>query len=238
MPVFNLPKACVFPEPDFSEPDGLLAYGGDLSVKRLLAAYSKGIFPWFSDNDPILWWSPDPRMVLYPKELKRHKSLRTLIRSNKFSVTFDTSFEAVIRKCAEVARTGQPDGTWITEEMIQAYLRLHQKGFAHSVETWYENQLVGGLYGVSIGGMFFGESMFHLMSNASKVALWHLVDLLLSWDFDLIDAQQETNHLRNMGGKLIGRKVFLHLLVQSTAKSSRIGNWSREVEGKTHVIER
>ncbi|MFA5418289.1 MAG: leucyl/phenylalanyl-tRNA--protein transferase [Bacteroidales bacterium] len=235
MPVFKLPKACVFPEPDFSEPDGLLAYGGDLSVKRLLAAYSKGIFPWFSDEDPILWWSPDPRMVLYPKEFKRHKSLRTLINSNKFMVTFDTSFEAVIRKCAEVARAGQPDGTWITEEMIKAYLKLHQKGYAHSVETWFENQLVGGLYGVSIGGMFFGESMFHLMSNASKVALWYLVDLLLSWDFDLIDAQQETNHLRNMGGKLIARKVFLHLLVQSTAKSSRIGSWSNKIDGKPRV---
>ena len=229
MPVFELTKDCLFPDPTLSEPDGLLAYGGDLSVKRLLAAYSEGIFPWFSDEDPILWWSPDPRMVLFPQAFIRHKSLRTLINKGKFQVTFDMVFEKVITNCAEVERLGLPNGTWITEEMVRAYKRLHRAGYAHSVETWFEGELVGGLYGISLGGMFFGESMFHTMSDASKVALWHLVELLIAWDFDLIDAQQDTKHLRNMGGKLISRKDFLHLLVQSTSKPSKVGKWTGEM---------
>jgi len=225
MSIYQLSDALIFPDPEHSEPDGLLAYGGDLSVERLILAYSQGIFPWFTENDPYLWWSPNPRMVLFPKDFKRPKSLKTVINSGKFQVTFDTDFENVIKQCALVPREGQEGLTWITDEMIQAYLGLHRVGFAHSVETRLDGELVGGLYGVSLGGTFFGESMFHRVSNASKVALWHLVDRLLAWDFDLIDAQQDTKHLRNMGGKAINRKVFLHLLNNSLKKASHIGNW-------------
>jgi leucyl/phenylalanyl-tRNA--protein transferase len=228
MPIFELSDSIMFPDPKYSEPDGLLAYGGDLSVERLIEAYANGIFPWFTEGDPILWWSPDPRMVLDPKEFKRPKSMRLLINSNKYKVTFDTSFAEVIQQCKNVKRDNQQDGTWITEEMIAAYNKLHKVGIAHSVETWYNNELVGGLYGVSLGGMFFGESMFHTMSNASKIALWHLTDRLLAWNFDLIDAQQDTQHLRNMGGKIIKRKVFIHLLKDSLTKPSFIGKWTVE----------
>ncbi len=225
MPIFELPEEIIFPDPEFSEPDGLLAIGGDLSVSRLIEAYACGIFPWFSEGDPYLWWSPDPRMVLIPSDFKRPKSLRALINTNKFTVSYDTSFGAVIDRCARVPREEQSGETWITDAMVAAYIRLHEAGFAHSVETWYQNELVGGLYGVSLGGMFFGESMFHTMSNASKVALWHLVDIALDWNFDLIDAQQDTPHLRNMGGKTIERKVFLHLLEDSLKKNTRVGKW-------------
>lgn len=230
MSIFELQKACHFPDPRLSEPDGLLAYGGDLSVDRLLAAYLVGVFPWFSEEDPYLWWSPDPRMVLYLMEFKKHKSLRTIINSGKFRVTFDSAFEQVIRKCSGIQRDDQMGGTWITEEMIQAYVDLHFAGYAHSVETWFNGEIVGGLYGVSLGGMFFGESMFHTINNASKVAIWHLVERLMAWDFDLIDAQQDTSHLRNMGGRTIERKVFLHLLNHSLKKPSRIGKW---IDGST-----
>lgn len=225
MPIFELPEEIIFPDPEFSEPDGLLAIGGDLSAPRLIEAYASGIFPWFSEGDPYLWWSPDPRMVLIPSDFKRPKSLRTLINSKRFEVTFDTSFRTVIDKCARVPRDEQAGGTWITDEMVAAYTNLHEAGIAHSVEIWYQEELVGGLYGVSLGGMFFGESMFHTMSNASKVALWHLVNKLMDWGFDLIDAQQDTVHLRNMGGKTIERKVFLHLLEDSLKKNTRVGKW-------------
>lgn len=213
MPVFQLSDKIVFPDPNLAEPDGLLAIGGDLSQERLLLAYSNGIFPWFSDGYPILWWSPNPRMVLIPKEFKRHKNLRRLVNKKYFSVTFNKNFEGVINSCAGVSRENQ-DGTWITDIMKQAYIALHHSGYAHSVEVWENDNLVGGLYGVLMGKVFFGESMFYKVSNASKVALWYLVDRLLDIGIELIDVQQETEHLKSLGARLIDRESFLNLLVQ------------------------
>lgn len=209
--VFRLNNEIVFPDPQFAEPDGLLAVGGDLSAERILAAYKAGIFPWFSDEYPILWWSPDPRMVLFPDEFKRYKSLRRIVEKEKFQVTFDREFKAVMNHCAAVPRKGQ-DGTWITDTMIEAYYALYKSGYAHSVEVWHEEKLVGGLYGVLIDKVFFGESMFHLVSDASKVALWHWVDYLIQKEVELIDVQQETDHLRYMGARLISRESFITLL--------------------------
>lgn len=224
MPVYSLRDELVFPDPNQADSDGLLAIGGDLSEKRILLAYTMGIFPWFSDGQPILWWSPDPRMVLFPEKLKRHKNLRRLVGQNKFEVRFDQNFEEVIEHCSKVPRKEEA-GTWITEEMKRAYIQLHTSGFCHSVESYHDGELVGGLYGLSLGGMFFGESMFHKMADASKVALWHLVDKLLEWDFDLIDVQQETAHLKSLGAETLDRRKFLILLVNSLKKSTRRGNW-------------
>lgn len=214
MPVFQLPDEPVFPLPDLADPDGLLAIGGDLSPQRLIQAYAAGIFPWYSEGSPILWWSPDPRLVLFPGEFKRHKNLRRLVHSNKFSITMDKDFAAVVEACSKVERKGQ-DGTWITREMQEAYIRLFELGFAHSVECRLDGKLAGGLYGVSLGKIFFGESMFHYVADASKVALWHLVDFLLENDFKLIDAQQDTPHLRSLGARLIPRKEFLKILAEN-----------------------
>ncbi len=211
MPVFRLPDELVFPHPSLAREDGLLAVGGDLTLQRLLLAYSNGIFPWYASGEPILWWSPNPRLVLFPNEFKRHKSLRLLVQGGRFEVTFDKSFEAVIKACSRAKRKGQSD-TWITKEMQSAYIKLHQAGFAHSVETWENGYLVGGLYGVLLEKVFFGESMFHTVDNASKVAFWHLVNHLKERDVQLIDAQQDTPHLRSFGARLIPRKEFLELL--------------------------
>ncbi|MBN2639982.1 MAG: leucyl/phenylalanyl-tRNA--protein transferase [Bacteroidales bacterium] len=211
MPVFQLDDRIIFPDPQFAEPDGLLAIGGDLSVERLLAAYKAGIFPWFSEGTPILWWSPNPRMVLFPEEFKRYKSLRRIVEKGMFRVTFDQEFKQVMTHCGAVPRKGQ-DGTWITDTMIEAYFTLYKMGYAHSVEVWQDENLVGGLYGVLINKVFFGESMFHLVTDASKVALWHWVDYLTQKGIELIDVQQETNHLRHMGARLISRESFITLL--------------------------
>ena len=212
MPIYHLPDdELVFPHPDLANEDGLLAVGGDLSVPRLLLAYSNGIFPWYNEGEPILWWSPDPRLVLFPDEFKRHKSLRLLINKNLFRITFNKAFEEVIRQCSLVKRKGQT-GSWITKEMQIAYTKLHNIGIAHSVETWENGKLVGGLYGLLIGKVFFGESMFHTVDNASKAAFWHLVEKLKEDDIQLIDAQQDTPHLRSLGARLIPRKEFLKLL--------------------------
>ncbi|VAW27838.1 Leucyl/phenylalanyl-tRNA--protein transferase [hydrothermal vent metagenome] len=211
MSVFQLSDEIVFPRPDLADPDGLLAVGGDLSPQRLIQAYAAGIFPWYSENQPILWWSPDPRMVLFPEEFKRHKNLSRLVRSGKFEVTMDNDFVAVIRACSKVERKGQ-EGTWITQEMLQAYIRLFELGFAHSVECRIDGRLAGGLYGVALGKIFFGESMFHNVTDASKVALWYLVNYLLENDFKLIDVQQDTSHLRSLGARLIAREEFLKIL--------------------------
>ena len=227
MPVYQLPEEPYFPDPNLAREDGLLAIDGDLSPQRLIQAYATGIFPWYSEGEPILWWSPDPRMVLFPKDFKRSKSLRSTINKSLFSVTFDTAFEEVMKQCA-VVRRNEDDGTWITSEMIDAYVKLHQQGIAHSVETWQDDRLAGGLYGISLGGTFFGESMFHTVTDASKVALWHLVDKLLSWDFDMIDVQQETAHLHSLGAQPIERKKFLHLLHKSIEKPTRKGSWSED----------
>ncbi len=211
MPVFQLSDEPVFPRPELAEPDGLLAIGGDLSPPRILQAYASGIFPWYSENQPILWWSPNPRMVLFPEEFKRHKNLRRLVRSEKFRVTMDMDFAGVIEACGKAERKGQ-EGTWITKEMREAYIRLFELGFAHSVECRLNDELAGGLYGVALGKVFFGESMFHTVTDASKVALWYLVDFLLENDFKLIDVQQDTPHLRSLGARLIPREEFLEIV--------------------------
>ena len=214
MPVYQLSEEFIFPHPQQAEPNGLLAVGGDLSPRRLLTAYAAGIFPWYNEGSPILWWSPDPRLVLFPQEFKRHKNLRRLVKSGKFRVTFNHDFPRVIKACSQVKRKGQT-GTWITPAMQQAYLRLHQLGFALSVECYLDDVLAGGLYGVILGKVFFGESMFHTVTDASKVALWHLVDRLLEKQFTVIDVQQDTPHLRSLGARLISREHFLFLLKEN-----------------------
>lgn len=215
MSVFQLPDEPVFPLPELSDADGLLAIGGDLSPQRLVQAYASGIFPWYGEDDPIMWWSPDPRMVLFPKEFKRHKNMRRLVNSGKFTVTMDTGFVGVIKACSRAERKGQEGGTWITKAMQEAYVRLFKLGYAHSVECWLNDELAGGLYGVSLGKIFFGESMFHHVTDASKVALWYLVDYLLENGFKLIDVQQDTPHLRSLGARLMPRVDFLKILKEN-----------------------
>lgn len=225
MPVYGLTDELLFPNPEFAGKDGLLAVGGDLSESRLLLAYSLGIFPWYSEGQPILWWSPNPRMVLFPENFKVSKSLKKVVDSGKFKVQFDTNFEAVIEQCATTPRKGQLE-TWITADIKKAYTSLHNSGFCHSVETYLDGKLVGGLYGLSLGGVFFGESMFHHVTDASKVALWHLVEYVKKFDFDMIDVQQETSHLKSLGANPVSRSKFLTLLDQSLKKKTLKGNWS------------
>jgi len=200
-------------EKALKSPNGLLCAGGDLSAERLLAAYAHGIFPWFSEGDPILWWSPDPRMVLFPEELRISRSLRKTVKQEVFEIRVDTSFRAVMENCAG-PRDGQA-GTWIVDEILDAYTQLHEMGFAHSVESWREGQLVGGLYGVSLGRAFFGESMFARQTDASKVALVHLVERLRARDYSVIDCQQNTAHLASLGAREIPRAAFSQLLQES-----------------------
>lgn len=232
MPVFQLSEEISFPTPDQAEPDGLLAVGGDLSPERLMLAYALGIFPWFSDGDPILWWSPEPRLVLEPAEIHITKSLRRILNAEKFTVTFDTAFADVIKNCAAIARKRQ-DGTWITAEMQQAYQVLHNFGFAHSVETWFDGELVGGLYGISLGKIFCGESMFAFQSDASKVALATLCKLLTAWEFDLIDCQVPTPHLLRMGAYEISRETFLDRLQSAVQHPTHHGSWQQESPAST-----
>ncbi|NEW59893.1 leucyl/phenylalanyl-tRNA--protein transferase [Sulfurovum sp. bin170] len=215
----------IFPNAREGSDEGLLAYGGDLNPNRLLTAYRKGIFPWYSPDDPILWWSPNPRLVLYPDEFKASKSLRRVIRNRGYEVRFDTNFEAVIDYCGKVPREGQ-NGTWLTKKMKDAYMELHCMGFAHSVETYYEDKLVGGFYGISMGKAFFGESMFALMPDASKVALKFLTDTLIENCYDFIDCQVETPHLVSLGARLIDRDEFLDELEDALERPSKIGSWS------------
>lgn len=224
MPVQILNDEIRFQHPSMSEEDGLLAIGGDLSAERLLLAYANGIYPWFSDDSPILWWSPDPRMVLIPGEFKKSKSLAQTIRRGKFEISFDRDFKSVIKNCAEAGQR-EKEGTWITPEMISAYVNLHEMGYAHSVETYINGSLAGGLYGVSLGKAFFGESMFHLVRDASKVALSALVDRCIQWNFHFIDAQQRTEHLRSLGAKPIPRSTFLTLLEGALKHPTLSGNW-------------
>ncbi|MBO4599308.1 MAG: leucyl/phenylalanyl-tRNA--protein transferase [Bacteroidales bacterium] len=213
-----------FPNPEEAEPDGLIAIGGDLSPERLIQAYINGIFPWYSEGEPLLWWSLDPRMVLFPDEFLCSKSLRRVVNSHKFEVRIDTAFEQVMRGCANALREGQ-EGTWITEEMVSAYMRLHQLGFAHSFETYFQGRLVGGLYGVSLGRFFFGESMFHTVTDASKVAFVRLVQFAQEHHFRLIDAQQETLHLASLGARPIPRRQFLSLLATLDPATTLRGRW-------------
>ena len=220
------PDPLLFPHPEMADADGLLAIGGDLSPERLLVAYHFGIFPWYSENQPLLWWSPDPRCVLFPSRLSISKSMRTVLRKQTFQVTVDQNFEQIIHHCSKVKRRNQT-GTWITKDMIDAYLNLHQMGYAHSVEVRTEKSLVGGLYGISLGKIFFGESMFSLIPNASKFGFIRLVQILNQEGFSLIDCQQDTPHLRSLGAELISRKHFLKYLRKNQLIPDDIELWSR-----------
>ena len=208
--LFALDQRLYFPPTHLAEPDGLLAMGGDLSTERLLLAYRNGIFPWY-DSDPILWWCPDPRFVLFPAELKISKTVKQLIKKEAFSFTIDTAFEEVIRHCRKIERPGQ-DGTWITKEVEEAYTRLHRLGYAHSAEVWENGVLVGGLYGIRLGKVFFGESMFSLVSNASRYAFVKYVEQLKSEGVELIDCQVYTEYLESMGARMIEGGEFKLLL--------------------------
>jgi leucyl/phenylalanyl-tRNA--protein transferase len=229
VPVYRLTEEIGFPAPQEADPSGLLAVGGDLEPERLLLAYSMGIFPWYEDDSPILWHSPDPRTVLLPAQLRVSRSLRKTLRDRTFEIRMDSDFESVIRACARVPREGQ-DGTWITEEMIEAYLRLFERGCAHSAEAWLDGELAGGLYGVSLGGSFFGESMFAKCANASKAAFVAFVEQLEHWDFDLIDCQVYTDHLARFGASEWPRSRFLAALEKSLAKTTRRGRWEFDLE--------
>ena len=225
MPVYLLSDKIVFPSPHLSREDGLLAVGGDLSKKRLLFAYRQGIFPWFSNNEPIMWWSPDPRLVLFPHEIRISKSLKKILKKKVFHITMDMAFDQVITACANI-RLENNEETWIVDEMIDAYSRLYRSGLAHSVEAWYNGKLAGGLYGVSLGGCFFGESMFTRISNASKVAFATLVEYLqTASNCNMIDCQVTTKHLIRFGAKEIPRALFLKLLEKSLHAPTKRGKW-------------
>jgi leucyl/phenylalanyl-tRNA--protein transferase len=222
-----VPYTYIFPDPEKADKEGLLAAGGDLSIEALISAYSAGIFPWYEEDSQILWWSPDPRLVLFPGRFKLSCTLRQIIKREKYTVRFDHDFPAVIRSCAAVQRRNQK-GTWITPGMQLAYTNLYHQGYAHSVETWCGGELTGGLYGVSLGRAFFGESMFHHQADASKVALYYLVEQLKKWDFHFIDAQQPTAHLKSLGAEEIPRKEFLKRLKKSLEYPTRRGKWDRK----------
>jgi leucyl/phenylalanyl-tRNA--protein transferase len=224
MPVYQIPQELLFPAPELAEEDGLLGVGGDLSPERLLLAYGSGIFPWYSKGEPIMWWSPDPRCVLYPEKLKISTSLRQAIKKGNYEVRFDTCFEEVIGHCARTKRKGQRS-TWITNEMVRAYIRLHELGFAHSTEVFMDGELAGGLYGVSIGRTYSGESMFHLRPEASKIALYHLVERLKEWKFPLIDCQVTNPHLLSLGAEEMPRKEFLKLVIREREKPGHKDRW-------------
>ncbi len=214
-----------FPDPNLASAEGLLAYGGDVGAERLIDAYSNGIFPWFNDDDePVLWWSPDPRAVLAPGDLHVSRSLAKRLRSGRFQVTVDEAFADVTKACAQ-PRKSSP-GTWITPSMRAGYLALHEMGLAHSVETWRDGALAGGLYGVSLGRMFFGESMFAREPDASKVALAHLAHQLEAWDFTLIDCQLPNEHLATLGAREMPRRDFLALVRANNAEATRRGRWT------------
>lgn len=226
MPLYFLhPESLQFPPAHLADEEGLLAIGGDLSIERLLIAYSKGIFPWFNEGDPILWWSPDPRLILLPDCFHLSRRMARTIRHSPYHTTFDTAFEQVIHECARIPREAQ-DGTWITENMINAYTALHEEGFAHSVETWNNDTLIGGLYGVSIGKCFFGESMFSRQPNASKIALATLVDQARQWEFLFIDCQVTTEHLITLGACEIDRPRFLRLIEKGIKTPTHRGKWT------------
>ncbi len=225
MPIFYLSDQISFPPPHLAQTNGLLAVGGDLSVKRLIRAYQLGIFPWFSDDEPILWWSPNPRLVLYPDEIKISKSLKKVIRKKVFNITLDVAFPQVITACAH-SRRRNGEGTWITQEMIDAYCEFHEQGYAHSAEAWCDGKLAGGLYGVSLGGCFFGESMFTRVSNASKVAFTALVFFLRKRAFKVIDCQVTTEHLIRFGAREIARKKFLTQLHSTLELPTIRGKWT------------
>lgn len=215
MPVFRLSDDLIFPHPSLAEEDGLLAVDGDLSPERLILAYRNGIFPWFSEDEPILWWSPDPRFVLYPKDIKVSHSMKKLLKKNTYKISYDTCFRDVISNCSNLRKES---GTWITYDMIEAYCKLHELGYAHSVEAWHEDKLVGGLYGISIGKCFFGESMFSTMSNASKAAFITFCKKLEEEGCIMVDCQVHTEHLESLGAVHISREKFLELIEEGVSK--------------------
>jgi leucyl/phenylalanyl-tRNA---protein transferase len=227
MPVYQLPDEIIFPHPSEAEADGLLAIGGDLSPNRILAAYVNGIFPWYNPGEPILWWSPDPRCVLFPEKLKISKSLAALIKKNIFQIRFDTNFLAVIKNCATAKRADEL-GTWISDDIINAYNQLHELGYAHSVETYRDNKLVGGLYGIAFGKVFFGESMFFLEPNASKVAFCSLIEKLLKLNYQIVDNQVTNKHLLSLGAEEIERDKFIDVLKIYAINTNKPGKWTIE----------
>ena len=222
-------------EQALDEPNGLLAFGGDLRPERILAAYRRGIFPWYQDDQPILWWSPDPRAVLFPEQIHISRSMRKILQSDVFTVRMDTDFAGVMRGCAEI--TDRRDGTWITSAMRNAYCKLHEMGYAHSIEVWRqdkegrEDNLVGGLYGIALGAVFFGESMFSREKNASKVALIRLCQQLQRWGFAVIDCQVSNSHLHSMGACMIARSAFVKLLEQHAERALAITGHAWQFEG-------
>ena len=222
--LFRIPQQLLFPDPELAEPDGLLGVGGDLSIDRLRLAYSMGIFPWYSEGQPILWHSPDPRFVLRPDALKVRRSLGKRIRQQRFEIRADTAFESVMRLCSSVERPGQ-DGTWITEEMLDGYLALHEAGYAHSIEAWRDERLVGGIYGVATGSVFSGESMFALESDASKVAFVSAIQRLQKSGLTLVDCQVHTDHLAQFGAVEVPRRTFLDALM-SMGSGLPMGSWT------------
>lgn len=205
-----------------SDKEGLVAIGGDLAPPRLLEAYAHGIFPWYESGQPLLWWSPDPRLILIPQEFKVSRSLRQALKK-PFTFKIDTAFSEVIHNCA--ANNERLNNTWITEEMIEAYSILHSRGYAHSFEVWLNDKLVGGLYGISLGHAFFGESMFHIVTDASKLAMYYLCQTISGWGFDFIDCQLPTAHLQSLGAKAISRHDFLGRLEESLQYATRLGIW-------------
>lgn len=222
--MYLLDERLIFPPAEDADRRGIVAIGGDLSKERLLLAYRSGIFPWYNEDDPILWWSPNPRFILFPDEFRVSKSLKKVLKKKIFTVTFDKAFKDVITMCKDLR---SKSGTWITDEMLEAYVALHNEGYAHSVEAWYEDSLVGGLYGVSLGKAFFGESMFHIKENASKVALVYLVEFAKNNSFLFIDSQVYTEHLASLGAKNIARKKYLDLLKLALQGETIKGSWQK-----------
>ncbi|MDF0642793.1 MAG: leucyl/phenylalanyl-tRNA--protein transferase [Nitrospira sp.] len=219
------PHDLQFPSVDSASPEGLLAVGGDLRAERLLEAYRHGIFPWYNDDQPILWWSPDPRAVVFPDKLHVPRSLERTIRRGEFRVTLDTCFRDVMTQCAGPRPQYPEGGTWITPTMVEAYSTLHELGYAHSIETWKDEKLVGGLYGVALGGAFFAESMFTKVDDASKVALVLLIQQLRAWGFHIIDCQQSSPHVTRFGAENIPRREFTTHLASALTIPNRLGRW-------------
>ncbi|MCW5920803.1 MAG: leucyl/phenylalanyl-tRNA--protein transferase [Saprospiraceae bacterium] len=226
MPVFWLNDTELsFPHPSLAEGGGLLAIGRDLSVERLVLAYRNGIFPWFEEDGYFYWYSPDPRWVLFLRELRVHKSMRSIFNANRFRYTLDTAFEQVMQACAATPRRGQHEGSWITETFVEQYGQLHQQGVAHSVEVWEGTALVAGLYGLALGKVFYGESMFTLVPNASKAGFITLVRALERAGFWLIDCQQQTSHLQSLGARGISRELFLEFMAKNVYEKTLVGRW-------------
>ncbi len=223
MPIFRLGDETIFPPVHLASGNGILAIGGDLSPDRLITAYSNGIFPWYLEGDPIIWWSPDPRFILFLEELRVSRSMMKVLRRETFRITYDHKFREVILSCQKLRR--KQNGTWITDDMLEAYCTLHELGIAHSAEAWHEGKLVGGIYGVSLGRCFFGESMFSLLSNASKATLIDLVYKLKELKFEFLDCQVYTAHLESLGARYVSRDEFIGLLKSGLQHETLQGNW-------------